>query len=261
VAAETTTTVPGSDAFGIAGSTVIVTGASSGLGESIARHLASVGANVVLVGRRAERIEALAAEFDHALPVPADVTEDDDRAAVVDATVATFGRIDGLVNNAGAALGLPAAKESPGQFRQLVDVNLVAPFAMSTACLPQLREAGGAIVNVASIAGLAASGLHIPQASYCASKAGLVNLTRELAVQWGRYGIRVNTLAPGFFPTEMTAPLLVGIELPDWIAGRLALRRAGDAAELGPVTQFLLSAAASYITGAVVAVDGGYSAS
>jgi NAD(P)-dependent dehydrogenase (short-subunit alcohol dehydrogenase family) len=243
------------------GMTIVVTGASSGLGVELARALDAGGAGLVLVGRREDRLRALAGELRDALPVGADLVDPSAGARIVEAATARFGRIDGLVNNAGITNVAPALREELDDFRRVLDVNVVAPFAMSQAVARTMRESGGgSIVNVASVVGLQAITL-LPEAGYAASKAGLLGLTRELAVQWARYGIRVNAVAPGGFSSEMTGDVWEeqGRYGP-YMAERVPLGRAGRPGELdGPVLSFL-HPSTSYVTGQVVAVDGGMTA-
>ena len=171
------------------------------------------------------------------------------------------GRLDGLVNNAGVGATAPALRTSTEAFARVIDLNLTAPFALSCLAAQQMRNGGGrSIVNVASVLGLRSIG-EIPDAAYVASKAGMIGLTRELASQWGRYGIRVNAVAPGFFATEMNAELGDDPEaFPDFILSRTALNRGGRAGELDEAVLFLLGPGSSYVTGHVLSVDGGMAA-
>src|SRR3954452_21277677 len=237
---------------------VIVTGASSGLGEQMARALAGAGAVPVLAARRADRLAALCEELPGADPVQGDVTDADDRRRLVEGAVERHGRLDGLVNNAGAGATAPALKTSVDAFAAVVDLNLTAPFALSCLAAAAMRSGGGgAIVNVASVMGLRSIG-EIPDAAYVASKAGLIGLTRELASQWGRYDVRVNALAPGFFASEMTAGLGDDPEaFPEFLLARTPLGRGGRAGELDAALLFLLGAESSFVTGHVLSVDGG----
>lgn len=249
--------------FRIDGKVAIVTGASSGLGARFARVLDAAGAKVVLVARRRERLEALADELGDALPVPADLGDVDSVGGVVERALERYGRLDVLVNNAGM-VDVHAAEEEPlEEFRKVIDVNLVAPFALSQHAARAMLDdsdgaGGGVIVNVASVLGLVGVG-QIPQAGYAASKGGLVNLTRELSAQWSRKGIRVNAIAPGWFESEMTADMFSqdgrGTE---WVARRAPLGRHGREGELDGALLFLASDASSYVTGHVLAVDGGW---
>jgi NAD(P)-dependent dehydrogenase (short-subunit alcohol dehydrogenase family) len=252
--------VPGP--FHVQGKVAVVTGASSGLGARFARVLAEQGARVVLAARREERIAALAAELgaERAVAVPADVTDEASLRAVVDTAVERFGGLDVMVNNAGISKSVPATEEATDSFRQVVEVNLVALF---TACREAARvmvPAGrGSIVNVASALGLVGVG-RIPQASYAASKGGVVNLTRELAAQWGRHGVRVNAIAPGWFRSEMTAPMFEDERGLRFIERTVPMRRPGREDELDGVLLFLAADASSYVCGQTIAVDGGWTA-
>src|SRR5918912_1226512 len=210
------------------GRVVIVTGASSGLGEQLGRALADAGATPVLAARRAERLAQLERELPDAHAVACDVTDAGDRERLIETVVERHGRLDGLVNNAGVGATAPALKTTAETFARVLDVNLTAPFALSCLAASRMREnGGGAIVNVASVMGLRSIG-DIPDAAYVASKAGLIGLTRELAAQWGRHGIRVNALAPGFFASEMTAGLGDDPEaFPEFLLRRTPLGRGG----------------------------------
>src|SRR5690349_11482972 len=183
------------------GRVVIVTGASSGLGEQLARALAAQDALPVLAARRADRLATLQAEIAGADTVTCDVTDEADRRRLVDTVIERHGRIDGLVNNAGAGATAPALRTPPEHFARVIDLNLTAPFGLSCLVAEHMKQTNGdggrAIVNIASVMGLRSIG-EIPDAAYVASKAGIIGLTRELASQWGRYGIRVNAVAPGF---------------------------------------------------------------
>ena len=190
------------------GCVVVVTGASSGLGEQLARALAAAGAIPVLAARRADRLARAAARAAPASDaVACDVTDAGDRERLIETVMDRHGRLDGLINNAGVGATAPALRTSTETFARVLDLNLTAPFALSCLAASRMRDGGGgSIVNVASVMGLRSIG-QIPDAAYVASKAGIIGLTRELASQWGRYGIRVNAVAPGFFASEMTAEL------------------------------------------------------
>jgi NAD(P)-dependent dehydrogenase (short-subunit alcohol dehydrogenase family) len=244
------------------GRVVIVTGASSGLGEQMARAVAGAGAVVVLAARRADRLARLREELAGADALACDVTDASDRVRLVEFVLQRHGRLDGLVNNAGAGATAPALRTSTEDFARVLDLNLTAPFALSCLAAAAMRTNGsGSIVNVASVMGLRSIG-EIPDAAYVASKAGMIGLTRELASQWGRYGIRVNALAPGFFASEMTADLGDDPQaFPDFLLGRTPLRRGGRAGELDHAVLFLLGGGSSFVTGHVLSVDGGMAVS
>ena len=185
-----------------------------------------------------------------------DVTDPAQCRAAVQAAVGRFGRLDVLVNNAGLGTAVPALRETPEQFREVIDVNLMGAYWMAQAAA-QVMPPGSSIVNIASLLGLVKS--FLPQAAYAASKAGLIGLTRDLNQQWsGRRGIRVNAVAPGYFRSEMTEPLPRD-KLDAFIASTSTLGRMGEQHELDTVVVFLASPASSYIAGVTLAVDGGMS--
>ena len=248
-------TVP--DLFRLDGRVAIVTGASSGLGVAFARGLAEAGADVVLGARRVDRLEQTAelvrAAGRRVVTVTTDVASPEDCQALVDAAMSALGRVDVLVNNAGVGTAVPATRESPEEFRRVIEVNLNGCYWMAQAC-GRVMQPGSSIINISSVLGLTTGGL--PQAAYSASKAGLNGLTRDLASQWTqRKGIRVNSVAPGFFESEMTDTYPEGyLELA---LQRVPARRTGDPAELAATVVFLASDAAGYITGQTLPVDGG----
>ncbi|MFC7502389.1 SDR family NAD(P)-dependent oxidoreductase [Nocardioides sp. CPCC 206347] len=248
------------DLFRLDGRVAVVTGASAGLGEAFAVALAEAGADVVLAARRADKLEATARAVEgagrSALCVPTDVADPGQCDALVRTAMAEFGRVDVLINNAGVGAAVPALRESPEEFRQVLDVNLMGAYWMSQACAREMQP-GASIVNIAST--LAFIAAPAPQAAYAASKAGLVGLTRDLSAQWaGRRGIRVNALAPGYVATEMTAEVPAEM-LDDFINARSPLKRLGNPDEITAAMLFLASPAAGYVTGSTLAVDGGMS--
>jgi hypothetical protein len=238
---------------------VIITGASSGLGAQLARAIGGAAGIPVLAARRADRLAALIEEIPNAEAVTCDVTEERDRKRLIDGVIDRYGRLDGLINNAGAGATGPALRTSAETFSRVLDLNLVAPYALSVLAAQKMRDGGGrSIVNIASVMGLRSIGT-IPDAAYVASKSGMIGLTRELASQWGRYGIRVNAVAPGFFATEMNADGLGDDpeKFPDFLLSRTPLGRGGHAGELNDAVLFLLGPGSSFVTGTVLSVDGG----
>jgi len=245
------------DLFGLDGKVVIVTGASSGLGVAFARGFAEAGADLVLGARRVEKMGATAALVTdvgrRVHTVKTDVADPDQCQGLVEAALAEFGRVDVLINNAGVGTAVPATRETPDEFRAVVEVNLHGSYWMAQAC-GRVMLPGSSIINIASVLGLTTAGL--PQAAYSASKAAVLGMTRDLAQQWsGRKGIRVNALAPGFFASEMTDELKPGYL--DGLLPRMLIGRLGDAAELAATAVWLASPAAGYVTGQTVVVDGG----
>jgi NAD(P)-dependent dehydrogenase (short-subunit alcohol dehydrogenase family) len=246
-----------SDMFRLDDKVAVVTGASSGLGVAFARALAEAGADVVLGARRVDRLEETAQLVRdagrRAVTVATDVADPAQCQALVDAAMAELGRVDVLVNNAGVGTAVPATRETPEQFRQVIDVNLNGCYWMAQAC-GRVMLPGSSIVNISSVLSLTTAGL--PQAAYAASKAGLNGLTRDLAQQWmGRKGIRVNAIAPGFFASEMTDQYPPGYL--EQQQARIPAGRSGDPAELAAAVVFLASDAAGYVTGQTLPVDGG----
>ena len=248
------------DLFALDGVVAIVTGASSGLGAAVARTLADAGASVAVVARRRDRLDALAAEI-AGVAVAADLLDDAAVDGVVPEVVERLGPPTVLVNAAGHIVGSDRAEdESAGDIRRTLDLNLVAPLRLSQAVFPHLVAAGGgAIVHISSIS--ARVGIPgIPQASYAASKAGLSGLTGELAVQWARHRIRVNTVAPGFFRSEITAELYDSEKGSAWLRRGTPLPDEGRAEDVVGAVLWLVSDAGRYTTGQTIVVDGGWTA-
>ncbi|HZN15735.1 MAG TPA: glucose 1-dehydrogenase [Acidimicrobiales bacterium] len=249
------------DAFRLDGRVAIITGASSGIGARAATVLHAAGASVVLAARRRDRLDALAAELgERAMAATVDVADDESIDALAAATLERFGAVDVIVNNAG--FGVPAAAETEDRdsFRHTIAVNLVGPFVLTQAVAAHMLERGsGSVVNVASTLGMVGVG-RVSSASYCASKGGLLNLTRELAAQWARRGVRVNALAPGWFDTEMTAEFFADEGSYAWVKRNTPMGRGGELTELDGALLFLASDASSFVTGQVLVVDGGWTA-
>lgn len=252
--------------FDLTGRTAVVTGASSGLGVTFAETLAAAGANVVLAARRVERLQELADRIEAgggaARAVECDIADAEATDALMETATDAFGSLDVVVANAGVvAEGAAMPEQMTAElFRRTMDVNVTGTFNTCRAAGRRMLAAGGgSIITVASIAGLGAS-FESPGA-YSASKAAVISLTQHLALRWGDRGVRVNALAPGWFPTEMTEVPLAAEPLRDRIAGQTCLRRVGDPPELAGPLLLLASEAGSYLTGSVLSVDGGMSAS
>ncbi|MFI7028678.1 SDR family NAD(P)-dependent oxidoreductase [Microbispora rosea] len=239
------------------GRTVVVTGASSGIGEGIARRFAAEGANVVLAARRKDRLEALAAEFGthRALPVATDVTSQDEVQAMIDAGAARFGRIDVLVSNAGVGLGREFAETTPADWRLVMGTDVDSCFFGAQAALPYLKDSRGSIVQIASASGL---GGDRRLTAYNAAKGAVVNLTRGLAFDLGQFGIRVNAVAPSLTgPEELAAK---HADLIERFNQRRALTGFSTPADVAAAVCFLASDDARFITGVILPVDGGITA-
>jgi NAD(P)-dependent dehydrogenase (short-subunit alcohol dehydrogenase family) len=243
----------------------IVTGASSGLGDRFARVLHAVGATVVVTARRTERLEALAAELNDERPesavvVAADVSLEADRERIVSDALAACGKIDIVVNNAGVGAKMAVEDEGLDVFRRAMEINVTALWHLSKLCAPSMIEAGrGAIINVASMLGHVASS-PVKQAHYSASKGAVVNMTRELAVQWARKGITVNALCPGWFPSEMTDGMDTDEGSQRFVRANTPIPRMGETHELDGALLLLASPAGTFLTGQSIIVDGGWTA-
>ena len=244
--------------FSLADKVVVVTGASSGLGARWVPVLAAAGGRIVLSARRERELNEVAATAPGSLVVPADVTDAEDRARLFDETLRAFGRIDVLVNSAGTAASAPATDTTVDDFRSMIDTDLTALFALSQlAAGPMLEARRGSIINVTSL-GAERCLDRYPLAAYNAAKAGLVALTRSLAAEWGRQGVRVNAVGPAFFPTRLSG-FTQDPEQRTWIEGHTALGRVARIDELDGMIVFLASDASSYVTGQHLLVDGGWS--
>lgn len=248
------------DLFGLDGRTALVTGASSGLGDRFARALHGAGATVVVTARRADRLEALAADLgDRVVVLPADLADAGAREALVRDAIRATGSLHVLVNNAGYGVPVPAVDESIDQLELTMAVNVTAPFHLCQLAGRHMLERGsGSIINIASIFGMVGSA-PLREVAYCVSKGAIVNMTRQLGCEWSRGGVRVNAVAPGWFPTEMTQESMFDQESGrSYIERNTPIGRAGELHELDGPLLFLASDASTYVTGEVLAVDGGW---
>jgi len=250
--------------FDLRGQVALVTGGSRGLGLQMAESLGEAGAKIMLTSRKASDLEEAAADLAargiDARWVAADASQPEAVQRVVSETLQRLGRIDILVNNAGATWGAPAEDYPLAAWDKVMNLNIRSPFLFAQAVardwmIPQRR---GRIVNIASIAGLGGN-MDVQFVAYGTSKGAMVNFTRTLAAEWGRHGITVNALAPGFFPSKMTAGVLATFGA-DKLAQAAPLKRLGDDDDLKGAVLLLASAAGKHITGQILAIDGGVSA-
>jgi hypothetical protein len=247
-----------SSLFDLDGRVAIVTGASSGLGAHFAATLAAAGADVIACARRLEPLERLAAEHPGVEATRCDITDDGQLRRLVDDVLARHGRLDVCVNNAGISSDGADQQSDPNAFTRVIDVNLRSVFALSQlVAQPMLAQGRGSIVNISSMFGVVASS-PTSDAAYVASKFAVNGLTRELGAQWASSGVRVNALAPGWFPTEMNAGLFADEKAAKWVARTCPMGRPGRPEELEGALLFLASDASSYCTGQVIVVDGGW---
>lgn len=249
--------------FALDGRVAVITGASSGIGAHLATTLARAGCAVVLAARRKEKLESLAAAIGghgaDALPVVMDVNDRQSVESAFDRIIDRFGRVDVLMNNAGVAAPQKFLEMTEQAWSQVLDTNLSAVWRVGQAAARRMvrqktgQKTGGSIINVASVLGLA---VQRSQANYSAAKAGVIQLTKTMALELGRKGVRVNALAPGYFATEMNREFLAGEHGREYIANLLP-QRAGELTELDGATLLLAGGAGSYINGSVLSVDGG----
>jgi gluconate 5-dehydrogenase len=254
---------PVQELFDLTGKTAIVTGGSRGLGKEVAEGLAEAGADLMLCARRAEWLDETLSEFNErgfdVAGKTCDVSKPEDVKSLVDETMTRFGSVDILINNAGVSWGAMPEEMTLDQWQKVIDVNLTGCFLMAQATgRKMLDQKNGSIINIASIAGMTSSANGPFYAGYAASKAGLIGLTRELAASWGRKGIRVNAIAPGFFHSRLADSTIAIYEKA--VQENNMIPRIGKAGELKGVAVFLASDAASYITGQTIVVDGGATA-
>jgi len=252
--------------FGLTGKRVIVTGASSGLGEVFARSIAQAGAVVALVARRADRLESLASEIrangGEAHAIVADLEQREDCLRMMEQASAALGGLDVLINNAGVADLARPEKLSAEEWRRVLAIDLDAVFhtAQAAGRILIAQGNGGRIINISSVVGSFGNSV-FPTTAYAAAKAGVEGLTRQLACEWGPHGITVNAVAPGWFPTEMNVDPRHGDVHPKYkemMIERIPLKRLGNPEELAGAVIFLASAAGEYVTGSVLRVDGGW---
>lgn len=250
--------------FDLTGKTAIVTGGSIGLGAQMATGLAEAGANLVIAARKVERCADLCAELEkngvRAIAVACDVSDAASCQNLIDTTVKEFGRVDILVNNAGYTWGADAMNYPMDKWQQVLDLNLTGLFQLSAMAAKVMKEQGrGKIINITSVAGFGGTA---PEAqntvAYNASKAAVNTLTKDLACKWARYGIYVNAIAPGFFPTHMSGGLLEKNQ--HLILPKVPLNRLGGEDDLKGAIVFLSSAASDYVTGHCIMVEGGQTA-
>ena len=245
--------------FRLDGKIALVTGASSGIGAQTAKLFSSLGAKVIAAARREDRLQDLANQYPDVMAVRCDVGVEADCKNLVDTIVNEYGKIDILINNAGISDPIPALEEDLDLFKRVIQIDLISCFHLAQLCAQHMetQESGGAIVNVASIHGFVGSSPN-NQPGYTAAKGGLINLTRELALEWARHGIRVNAIAPGYITTELTDEMIAVESGRKWIERNTPMRRPGEVTELDGAMLLLASDAGSYITGETIAIDGGW---
>ena len=249
--------------FDLKGHVAVVTGASTGLGLQMAKAFASQGANLVLLARRMNLLEenakAITEEFGvEVLPFACDITKTEMVEAAVKATMERFGRVDILVNNAGTGAVGPVEEITDDQFRHEMNIDLFGTFVCAREFGKEMIKAQyGRIINIASMYGLVGN-MIVGSAPYHAAKGGVVNFTRALAAEWGKYGITVNSICPGYFYTDLTTETLDSDYFQAIAKRSIPLERYGRSGELDTCALFLASPASTYVTGQNIAVDGGY---
>jgi NAD(P)-dependent dehydrogenase (short-subunit alcohol dehydrogenase family) len=253
----------GIELFRLNGRVAIVTGGSKGLGESMAAGLASAGADLILTSRHADEVDAaalkIAGEFGRkVIGVAADVTKPEDVDRVLARTLAEFGKIDILINNAGINIRGPIEELSLDQFEQVMATNVTGPWLMCRAIAPHMKKAKyGRVINISSTLGAVGVAGRTP---YASSKGAVVMMTKVLALEWATHGITVNAICPGPFLTPMNVPIADKEETKRSIIGAVALGRWGELHEIQGAAIFLASDASSYVTGTTLFVDGGWTA-
>lgn len=245
------------------GKVAIVTGGGRGLGRAMALALANEGARVTVAGRTKlaleEVVESIGKFRREARAVAMDVSDESSVNALIEGVVARYDRLDILVNNAGVILRRPTLESTAAEWKQVIDINLTGTYLCAVAAgRYMVASRSGKIINIASVAG---AGGRAGLAAYCASKAGVMNLTRALALEWATYGVYVNAIAPGQFNTEMGAPILSNPALKEELLAKIPLHRIGQPHEIGPLVVFLASDESNMITGEIIFIDAGVNAS
>jgi NAD(P)-dependent dehydrogenase (short-subunit alcohol dehydrogenase family) len=254
--------MPSAQIFDLSDKNAIVTGTSAGIGNRLARTLVLAGARVAAIARRTTELDDEASSAGRLLPINADLADRDQVASAASTVLDAFdGRVDILVNNAAyIAGGVKAEDESYDEIRRTLAVNVEAPVLLAQSVFPGMRERGdGSIINITSITASVGIG-RFPQATYAASKGGLEALTREWAAQWSRYGIRINSLAPGWIESELTSTVTHVPKVQEWILRNTLLPRHGQPEDFDGALLLLASDAGRYITGQRIVVDGGWTA-
>ena len=248
--------------FSLTGKVALVTGATSGIGRRQALALARGGASVVLLGRRAAQLQEAVAEIEaveaKAAALSADLSDRDQLPNIAERAMVPFGSIDILINAAGVNLRQPAEEITLESWDTTLNLNLAVPFFLARELIPAMETNGwGRIINIAS---LQSSRAFPNSVAYGASKGGVSQLTRAMAEAWSRHGVTCNAIAPGFFPTELTAPVYDNPDLLNKLAAQTAIGRNGELSDMDGLTVFLASPASDYITGQVIHLDGGFTA-